>query len=128
MTKFIIDTWSWIAYFSGEQKGEKVKVIVEGKNNEILTHWIAVAEIVSIAKRKNLGVEQIIQGLFALSRFISGSGEFAVKAGMRHAEIRERIKDFGLIDACLLVAAEEANAKLVTGDPHFKGMKNVIMI
>ena len=54
--------------------------------------------------------------------------DFSVSAGMTHAEIRRKIKDFGLSDAYVLAAARKLNAKILTGDPHFKNMKEALSI
>lgn len=128
MSKFVIDSWAWIEYFDGSEKGRKVRNIVEDSHNEIITPWINVAEIVSIAKRKGKDYENISDILFSLASVFTGDEEFAVAVGKRHAEIKSKIKDFGLADACVLATAEKINARIVTGDPHFKNMKNVVML
>ena len=43
-------------------------------------------------------------------------------------EIRKKIKDFGLADVFVLLTARKLNAKIITGDPHFKGFKEAILI
>ena len=52
----------------------------------------------------------------------------AILTGQKHAEMKSKIKDFGLADACVLAGAEKINAKILTGDPHFEGIKNAVMI
>ena len=63
-----------------------------------------------------------ISGLIVIDQIRS------IQAGLLHAEMRKRIKDFGLVDSFILLAARELNAKILTGDPHFKNMKEAIMI
>ena len=128
MTKIVVDTWAWIEYLQGSLSGEKVKGIVENKENAIITPWFNIAEISSIVHRKNLDYKIISESIFSISEVFLGDVGFALAVGRRHSEIRTKIKDFGLGDACILAAAEKLNAKILTGDPHFKGMKNVIMI
>lgn len=125
MTKFVVDTWAWIEYIEGSEKGVRVKEVVENPENEIITHWISLAEIVSFAKRKNKDYRNIIETLNSISSVIVGD---AILTGQRHAEMRSKTKDFGLADACVLAAAEKTGAKILTGDPHFEGMKNAVMI
>ena len=55
-------------------------------------------------------------------------GVLAEETGMIHSTIRKRIKDFGLADAFVLTTAKRLGAKIVTGDPHFKNMKNVVFL
>lgn len=47
---------------------------------------------------------------------------------MLHAEIRQVEKDFGLADACVLATARKLKSKVLTGDPHFKNVKEAVMI
>lgn len=128
MTRYVVDTWAWIEYLDGSSRGQAVREIVENKKNEIITHWNCLAEIVSVASRKNKDYKAILDRLFSLSVIFSGDSEFGVTVGKRHAEIKSKIKDFGLVDACILATAEKMNAKILTGDPHFKGLKESVMI
>lgn len=54
--------------------------------------------------------------------------EFSREAGLLHALIRKKIKDFGLIDAFVLLTARKIKARVLTGDNYFKGFKEVILI
>jgi predicted nucleic acid-binding protein len=38
------------------------------------------------------------------------------------------MKDFGLADAYVLATARKLKSKILTGDPHFKGMKEAVLI
>lgn len=37
-------------------------------------------------------------------------------------------KNFGLMDAMVMVCAENTNGKIITGDPHFENVEGVIFI
>lgn len=124
----MIDSWAWIEYLDGTEKGRKVQEIVENAENEIITYWINISEIISVAKRKDMDYQSISSVLQSITRIFVGDVNFAVFVGKRHAEIKAKMKDFGLIDACVLATAEKKGAKIVTGDPHFKTVKNVIML
>ncbi len=128
LTKFVIDSWAWIEYFTGSESGKKAKTIIENPENHIITHWINISEVVSISKRKEKDYKTISETLLSISEIFVGDNDFAVFVGQKHAEIKAKIKDFGLIDACVLATAEKTGAKIITGDPHFKGMKNVVML
>jgi hypothetical protein len=39
--------------------------------------------------------------------------------------MKKKFKDFGMMDAFLLAAAQQTSATIVTGDPRFKTMDNV---
>jgi predicted nucleic acid-binding protein len=42
--------------------------------------------------------------------------------------MRKNSKDFGLADAYVLATARKLKAKILTGDEHFKPVKEAIMI
>jgi len=63
-----------------------------------------------------------------LSRVTEITPELGKKAGILHAELKEKMKNFGLVDALILTFAKELNAKVVTGDEHFKGFKEAVFI
>jgi predicted nucleic acid-binding protein len=126
--KYIIDSYAWIEYLEGSKLGEKVREIVVNDNHEILSLNLCIAEVVSKAKRKNLNVEIAFKSINVNSKVAEVTPEIAKKAGLFHAEIREKIKDFGLVDSLILILARELNAKIVTGDEHFRGFKEAILI
>ena len=126
--KYVIDAYAWIEYFIESDKGKKVKEIVELQGNEIFTSVITIAEVCSIGVREKRDVElgnKIILGLSSI-HFINL--ELAREAGILHAVVRKKIKDFGLADTFVLLAARKLGAKIVTRDPRFKGMKEAVLI
>ena len=128
MTKFVLDTWAWIEYFEGSDKGKRVQQIIDKQGNIIVTNWINLAELISLMKRKKMNYKDAVEIITSNSDIFFGDVEFSVSVGLRHAEIKSGIKDLGLVDACVLATAEKIGANIVTRDPHFKGMKNVVMI
>ena len=126
--KYVIDAHAWIEYFIGSDRGNEVKKILESNENEIFTSVITIAEVVSITKRENRDAEQKYMDMINLSKIHFINPEFAKEAGILHAEIRKKIKDFGMADAFVLLTARKLGAKIVTGDPHFKGFKEAILI
>lgn len=126
--RYIIDAHAWIEYFLGSDRGSKVKEILESEQNGIFTSIITIAEVTSITKRENKDAEEKYNDIINLSKIYGITAEFAKEAGILHAEIRKKIKDFGLADAVVLLTARKLGAKLVTGDPHFKGFKEAVLI
>ena len=124
----VIDAHAWIEYFIGSDKGNEVKKIVESENNEVFTSIITIAEVVSITKRENRDAEQKYLDMVNLSKIYGINLDLAKEAGILHAEVRKTIKDFGLADAIVLSTARKLGAKIVTGDPQFKGFKEAILI
>lgn len=128
MPKYVIDSYAWIEYFISSSIGEKVKQIVESQENEIFTSVITIAEVMSIAKRENRSPEIGFRIIMGLSKIHKIDENFAKEAGILHAEIRKRIKDFGMADSVVLLTARKLGARIITGDLHFKGFKEAMLI
>lgn len=125
--KYVIDSWAWVEYLDGTENGLKVKKILT-EENEIFTLILSLAEIISRAKRKEKDIKSIEDAILVNSKIINMNVEIAKDAGLLHAEMRKTIKDFGLIDAFVLKAARELKAKIITGDKHFRNIKEAILI
>lgn len=128
MNEFVIDAYAWIEYFNGTIIGEKVKRIVEDSNNGIHTNIITIVELVSSYTRNKLNFEKEKKVILAISNIYNINLEFAEEAGELHAEIKKTRKHMGLADVFVLLTARKLNAKVVTGDEDFRGLKEVIMI
>ena len=128
MTKIIIDSYAWIEYLLSTDKGLKVKNIIENGNNKICTHILSLAEIVSRLSRSGVNYSESIEGILTNSEILHIDENASIRAGNIHTEIRKEIKDFGLVDAFILLAAKDNNMRILTGDPHFKNIKVAIII
>jgi len=127
MNRYVIDSYAWIEYLDGSDSGLKVRDILMS-DAELFTISISVAEIISRTKRRQKDVDVAYNTIIRNSKIINVNEELGREAGIRHAEIRAKIKDFGLADALILTAARKLGAKILTGDPHFKSFKEVILI
>ncbi len=126
--KYIVDTFAWIEYFDGTVVGAKVKKLFDNKHNSFYTSSAVVAELVSKAKRKGDDPLEYFEAVASISAIVPVDYTLAYNAGLRHAEIKEREKDFGMIDAIVLATAEQLNGRILSGDPHFKEIKNVFFL
>ncbi len=54
--------------------------------------------------------------------------DLAKLAGEIHAEVKRKVKDFGLADAFVLATARSRAFKVLTGDSHFKTIPEAVMI
>jgi predicted nucleic acid-binding protein len=128
LTRFIVDSHAWIEYLLSTEAGEKVKKILENQENKIFTHIFSLAEISSRLTRAGAEYSKSISVIISDSEIIETSPEISARAGELHANMRKEIKDFGLVDAFILLAAKEMGAKILTGDPHFRHIKEAVMI
>jgi len=126
--KLVVDSHAWIDYFEGGDSGKEVMEYLEDSNNEIVTNILNLAEISSFFDRRGKDGQEAHKIILSNSKIYNFNVDFSREAGKLHAQIRKKIKDFGLIDAFVLLTARKINAKVLTGDPHFKGFKETILI
>lgn len=125
--RYLIDTSAWIEYLEGSKEGEKVNNLLI-KENEIYTISIIISEVVSKVKRKNSNTEIAYSSIIKNSKIFDLTPRVSKEAGLLHAEIKEKNRNFSLVDALILCSAKALKAKLVTKDSHFKSFKNIIFI
>jgi predicted nucleic acid-binding protein len=127
MSRHVIDAYAWVEYLDGSNKGKKVAVLLEN-NDEIYTCAITLGEVVSKVARMGKDAKLAYDVLLSNSQIINADEELSLQAGLVHCEMRKTQKDFGLADAYILAAARKLESKILTGDPHFQGTKEAVMI
>lgn len=128
MIKCVIDAYAWIEYLRGSKAGEKVRAVFEEENSEIYTCAVTVAEVISKVAREGQNVEIIYDVLLNNSQVVNVDEEVSKEAGLLHAQMRKIKKDFGLADVYVLATARKLKSKVLTGDFHFEGVKEAILI
>jgi len=126
--RYIMDAYAWIEYLAGSELGTKVKTILDDESNEVFTCAVTVAEVVSKTIREGRNAETAYDILTGNSVVVDVDSEISRDAGTLHADVRKTKKDFGLSDAYVLAVSKITETKILTGDPHFEGIKNVIPI
>ena len=126
--KFVIDAYAWVEYLIGSEAGVKVKASLEREDSEIYTCAVTVAEVISKTGREGRNPETVYEILVSDSNIIDVDEDLSRDAGILHAEVRRSVKDFGLADAYVLASARNLGAMVLTGDPHFKGLEEAILI
>jgi len=125
---YIVDSWAWIEYFIGSEKGLILKKLLDNKNHKFITMECTISELKSYCLRTNNDFSKMHNTLKRNSIILPVLKEHWLNAAEIRHEIRKMIKDFGLIDSILVSKQNELKCKIVSGDKHFKGMKNVIYI
>jgi predicted nucleic acid-binding protein len=126
--KYLIDAYAWIEYLIGSKAGEKVRSVLDAENSEIYTCAVTVAEVISKTAREGQDFEIAYDVLTSNSQVVCVDEETSKETGLLHSQMRETMKDFGLADAYVLAIAREMGAKVLTGDLHFKGVKEAVFI
>lgn len=125
--QIVVDAYAWIEYLDGSRRGEKLRDLLES-SAELYTSAVTLAEVVSKAVRTGRDQKTAYRVIRGNSILVEADELLSYETGVLHAEIRSTIKDFGLSDAYVLSTARKLNAKVLTGDPHFKEIKDVILI
>jgi len=97
-------------------------------NSKTITMECSLGELSGYCKRKNLDFNKCYQIVRKKSIILPVLQEHWINAGIVKIEMRKDRTGFGLIDALLLVKQRELKCKLISGDSHFKGLKNIIFL
>jgi predicted nucleic acid-binding protein len=128
MTRYVVDSWAWMEYLDGSVPGEKVKQSVGDGDNEIFTHVVSIAEIVSKVRRRGKDAGVAWSAITTNSKIFTLTEKDSEDAGLLHAKIKSKLANFGLADAFVLSAARKLGAKVLTGDPDFADIEDVVML
>jgi len=116
------DTYAWLEYFFGTPKGKSVKKIVDS-GETIFTPTFGLLEL----KRKYLALNEEYQTKVEFirqrSQLVAADESIALSAA-------DWIHSRGLhsSDALIYATALSKRSKLLTGDPHFRGLDDVQML
>ncbi len=124
----IVDTYAWIEYFIGSEKGEKAAVIIDDQNEHLITVECCLAEIRGWTLREMQNFNEIYALVKSNSEILRVFTRMWIRAAEIRHEVRKTVPGFGLIDSLMLAIQEEKRCMVLTGDPHFEGMKNVVFL
>ncbi len=124
MTRYVVDSYAWVEYLEGTAKGATVERLLEAAGASY-TPTPVVAEVTSKAIRTGTDPGIAWQAIRSWSQVLPLDAETARAGGALHAQQRKRTPDFALTDAIVLAFARKLNAAVLTGDPHFRGMRGV---
>ncbi len=125
---FVLDAYAWVEYLDGSPRGRKVQDIIEDERSRVYTCAVTIAEVVSKFIRREKDPKVAYDAITSNSIIINIDQEISRLAGEKHAEVRKRVKDFGLADAYVLVCSNVQQATILTGDSHFTGMPKTMFI
>jgi predicted nucleic acid-binding protein len=132
-SKYVIDAYAWIEYFRASDYGKVAKEYVESADS--VTPSIVVAEVSrKLQKEIEIGNEtpdgrlKRLDFINATSQLVELDFELAVIAGKTDCDMKKKEKGWGLADSIVLCTARSMKGKVVTGDEHFRDLKEVIFI
>ncbi|QQG48324.1 MAG: type II toxin-antitoxin system VapC family toxin [archaeon] len=123
---YVIDTFAWIEYFAGSVQGQKAQPYIEGP--ELITPSIVVAEFTDKYTREGLDPSAKLAFIRTRSMISGLDDQVAEEAGRLSASRRKKVPGWGLVDSVVLATARSLGSKVVTGDAHFAGLDETVMI
>jgi len=131
---YVIDTYSWLDYFSSTKRNEDLHKLIE-QGPDIHTPSLAFSEVKRMLLKKirsgeetGVGMEHKLHFIRLNSFIVDLDADTAERAAEIADELSRERKGMGLADAVILATARSLGAKVVTGDEHFKGLKDVVFI
>lgn len=121
--RILFDTYAWVEYFRGSAKGEKVHKFL--KKEEILTPSIVLVELSCKAFKEDWNFVKCLEFIKTKSLIVDLNEELIINIGKVYCEMRKKKPHFSLPDSIILCTAITEKAKILTGDKHFKGMREV---
>lgn len=127
--RYVIDSYAWLAYFMGTNAGENAKTILENSEEKI-TPTICLAEVYAKAlKVENQETAEKYKTFIKEKSAIASLDEStAVESAKVDVKMKKEINGWGLADSIVYATAIIKKAEVVTGDEHFKKLKNVVFI
>ena len=127
--KIVVDSWAWVEILKLSPAGKEAKDHLE-RADEAFTPSLALAELARKYIREGVEVrvlEAWIQGISEATEVYPIDAKLAIKAAEASEELlakagKEDLDRPGLGDAVVLATARAVGAKLISGDPHFRGM------
>ncbi len=124
---FVIDSYAWIEYFRGSSSGVKARRYIEG--GSAATSAITLAELQEKYLREKWQFFQEDSNFITTRTvLIPVDHSIARLAGEINYAQKKTIKDWGIADSVILATARNTSAKVITGDPHFRGVQEAMLI
>lgn len=118
-----LDTFAWIEYFEGSAKGARVRAALD-EVGVAYTSPMVLAELTSKYTRAHGAedarqrVEHVVKNCVVIDHTL----DIGVAAGSIHAALKPKVDGIGLADCFIIAAARSKGTRVLTGDPHFRGV------
>lgn len=129
----VYDTYAWVEYFRGSDKGRRVKSLLSKGGH---TPTIVLAELARKYLREGMPYTEIEKRLLFMevkTRIVPISHEMSMKAAEVYLSLYEHarkneLRTPSLADAIVYATALILGEELVTGDRLFRGLPNIVYI
>lgn len=129
----VFDSYAWLEYAMGNPRAKDVTHYLENDEVEILTPSSVLAEVGDVLRRNAVAKDtrnQVITYIKGKSLMVNIDSAIAESAGEINFtnKVEKKIKNWGMLDSMVYAVAMGRRGRVLTGDPHFKDLKDVIYI
>ncbi|MBX8634675.1 MAG: PIN domain-containing protein [Candidatus Thermoplasmatota archaeon] len=133
--KIVIDSYAWIEIFSGTQKGRRALAAIE-EADEVLTPDIVLSEVARKYMREGADENKAMERLETISEtseILGIDAATAVESAKMYLLLEKNAKEKsltkpGLFDGIVLAFARVNQARVLTGDQHFKDLEDTLWL
>ena len=133
--RIVVDSWAWVEILRLSAAGKEAKVQIE-QADEAFTPSLVLAELARKYLREGEDIALVrrwLQGISEATEVHHIDLDLAIEAGMDYGELmskarKEGLERPGLGDALILATARVTQSRLLTGDPHFRGLKETLWL
>ncbi len=126
----IFDAYAWVEYAVDGPYASRVSGIL-AEYEEIYTPASVVAELRDSMLKKGIpiaSIQQIIRYAEAKSRIVDIDFEIAQLAGEINFQQKKTVTGWGMLDSFVYAVAKSRGGRVLTGDSHFRNLKDVIYL
>lgn len=125
--ELVFDTYAWIELLGDGPRAADVEALHVA--HEVGTPTLVYAELAHLYETRDpASRERAVEAVASTSLRLELTQEIAVAAGRTRARLAGTRKGIGLVDCLVLETARAHDARLVTGDPHLKGLEGVVFL
>ncbi|MCI4351820.1 MAG: PIN domain-containing protein [Thermoplasmata archaeon] len=130
-----IDSFAWVEMIRGSRRGTESRRLL-GQADACWTPAIVLAEVAHWCLREGLderSVRRELRGMGESSNIVPIDPELAIGAARATIELRGRARAQhlpvpGLGDGLVLATARRTGSRVLTGDPHFRGLPDALWL
>jgi uncharacterized protein with PIN domain len=126
----IFDAYAWVEYALDSPKAERVAELLEGAS-EAITPASVLAELKESMLRHGIRarvMNRILTYIKSRTIVVGIDSAVAELAGEMNFTQKKAVRNWGMLDSFVYATAKLFRGIVLTGDPHFKQLKDVIYI
>ena len=129
MSGILIDTYTWIEIFRNSPWGQQALECIEQNSPlavSVLTLYELQYRFTDLYGEEKTG--SLIATISTHAEVIPVDMQIAIAAGIIRAGQKKKGNSMGAVDCMILATARIHNLKVLTGDMHFKGLEETILL